>query len=189
LKVVIEDAYGNVVTSNPSPIMITVKTGPLGGSFAPSSTLTATAVKGIATFSNLFLNRSGTYTFTATDGSLTSAITRSLVVKAAAASKLVVIQTPSTGGVNSPLGAIKVAVVDAYDNVTPTAKFVTLSISSGPLGGTFASGSTRSVVPVNGVATFTNIKLGKAGTYTLKASAGLWASSTSGEIVVSTSAN
>jgi hypothetical protein len=189
LRVVIEDAYGNLVVSNPSPIMITVKTGPLGGSFAPSSTLTATAVKGIATFSNLFLNRSGTYTFTATDGSLTSAITRSLVVKAAAASKLVVFQTPSTGGVNSPLGAIKVAVVDAYDNVTPTAKFVTLSISSGPLGGTFASGSTRSVVPVNGVATFTNIKLGKAGTYTLKASAGLWASSTSGEIVVSTSAN
>jgi hypothetical protein len=189
LKVVIEDTYGNVVVSNPSPITITVKTGPLDAGFAPSSTQTATAVKGIATFSNLFLNRSGTYTFTATDGSLTSAITRSLVVKAAAASKLVMIQTPSTGGVNSPLGAIKVAVVDAYDNVTPTAKFVSLSISSGPLGGTFASGSTRSVVPVNGVATFTNIKLGKAGTYTLKASAGLWASATSGEIVVSTSAN
>jgi len=189
LKVVIEDAYGNVVTSNPSSIMITVKTGPLGGSFAPSSTLTATAVKGIATFSNLFLNRSGTYTFTATDGSLTSAITPSLVVKAAAASKLVMFQTPSTGGVNSPLGAMKVAVVDAYDNVTPTAKFVSLSISSGPAGGTFASGSTRSIVPVNGLATFTNIKLGKAGTYTLKASAGLWASSTSGEIIVPISPN
>ena len=189
LKVVIEDAYGNAVVSNPFPITITVKTGPLDAGFAPSSTQTATAVKGIATFSNLFLNRSGTYTFTATDGSLTSAVTRSMVVKAAAASKLVMIQTPSTGGVNSPLGAMKVAVVDAYDNVTPTAKFVTLSISSGPLGGTFASGSTRSVVPVNGVATFTNLKLGKAGPYTLKASAGLWASATSGEIVVSTSQN
>ena len=187
LKVVIEDTYGNVVVSNPFPITITVKTGPLDAGFAPSSTQTATAVKGIATFSNLFLNRSGTYTFTATDGSLTSAITRSMVVKAAAASKLVVIQTPSTGGVNSPLGAIKVAVVDAYGNVTPTAKFVTLSISSGPLGGTFASGSTRSVVPMNGVATFTNLKLSKAGTYTLKATAGLWASATSGEIVVSLS--
>ena len=187
LKVVIEDTYGNVVVSNPSPITITVKTGPVDASFAPSSTLTATAVKGIATFSNLFLNRSGTYTFTATDGSLTSAITRSMVVKAAAASKLVMIQTPSTGGVNSPLGAMRVAVVDAYGNPTPTAKFVTLSISSGPLGGTFASGSTRSVVPVNGVATFTNLKLSKAGTYTLKATAGLWASATSGEIIVSLS--
>ena len=184
LKVVIEDTYGNVVVSNPSPITITVKTGPLDAGFAPSSTQTATAVKGIATFSNLFLNRSGTYTFTATDGSLTSAITRSLVVKAAAASKLVMIQTPSTGSVNSPLGAMRVAVVDAYDNVTPTAKFVTLSISSGPLGGSFASGSTRSVVPVNGVATFTNLKLSKAGTYTLKASAGLWASATSGEVML-----
>lgn len=187
LKVVIEDTYGNVVVSNPFPITITVKTGPLDAGFAPSSTQTAAAVNGIATFRNLFLNRSGTYTFTATDGLLTSAITPSLVVKAAAASKLVVIQTPSTGGVNSPLGAMRVAVVDAYGNPTPTAKFVTLSISSGPLGGTFASGSTRSVVPVNGVATFTNLKLGKAGTYTLKATAGLWASATSGEIIVSLS--
>ena len=65
-------------------------------------------------------------------GSRTVATTGKIVIAPAAASKLVMIQTPSTGGVNSPLGAMKVAVVDAYDNVTPTAKFVTLSISSGP---------------------------------------------------------
>jgi len=183
LQVAIRDTYGNVVTSNTSAVTIAVKSGP--GGFASGSMLTATAVNGVATFSNLALNTSGTYTFTVTSGSLTSAATGNMVIRAAAASKLVFTQTPLTGSVNKLLDTMTVSIVDAYGNVTPTTKLITLSISSGPSGGNFGPGSVFNVTAVNGVAKFSSIKLAKAGKYTLKAVAGSLGSAISGDIDVS----
>ncbi|MCY2979003.1 MAG: hypothetical protein NTU79_10105 [Planctomycetota bacterium] len=183
LQVAIRDTYGNVVASNTSAVTIAVKSGP--GGFASGSMLTATAVNGVATFSNLALNTSGTYTFTVTSGSLTSAATGNIVIRAAAASKLVFTQTPLTGSVNKLLDTMTVSIVDAYGNVTPTTKLITLSISSGPSGGNFGPGSVFNVTAVNGVAKFSSIKLAKAGKYTLKVVAGSLGSAISGDIDVS----
>ncbi|MGH7223583.1 MAG: hypothetical protein ACRELF_10170, partial [Gemmataceae bacterium] len=63
VQAVLEDAYGNVESGdNSDQIAVSVNTGPstqLGG------TLTATVQAGIATFSNLLLNTSGSHTLTA----------------------------------------------------------------------------------------------------------------------------
>ncbi len=184
LKASITDAFGNVVTTNTSSVTIAVKSG--SASFASGSTLTAAAVNGVATFSALTLNIAGTYALSATAGTLTSAISGNIVVSAAAASKLVFTVIPSTGTVNTLLATITVAIQDAYGNiVTGNTSSVTLAVGTGPSGGGFVVGSTLTVAAVNGVATFKNIKIAKAGTYALKATDGSLTAATSGNIVVS----
>jgi hypothetical protein len=68
--------------------------------------------------------------------------------------------------------AITVAVVDQYGNTVTSnnTQLVTLSISSGTRGAVL--GGTTTVRAVNGVATFTNLTLNRAGTYVLKATGG-----------------
>ena len=180
LQVAILDIHGNVDTSNTSKVRIAVKSGP--GGFTSDSTLTAKAVGGVATFSNLTLNTAGTYTFRVRAGTLTSATAGNIVISAAAASNLVFTMTTSTGSVNKRLGTMTVSIVDAYGNITPTEKMITLSISSGPSGGNFHPRSILNVKAVNGVAKFSNIKLAKAGTYTLSAFAKSLGSAISGDI-------
>ena len=182
LQVAILDIHGNVDTSNTSKVRIAVKSGP--GGFTSDSTLTAKAVGGVATFSNLTLNTAGTYTFRVRAGTLTSATAGNIVISAAAASNLVFTMTTSTGSVNKRLGTMTVSIVDAYGNITPTEKMVKLSISSGPSGGNFHPRSILNVKAVNGVAKFSNIKLAKAGTYTLNAFAKSLGSAISGDIDV-----
>jgi hypothetical protein len=73
---------------------------------------------------------------------------------------------------NSPNG-VQVSVEDQLGNVeTGDTSTVTVAISSGPPGGAFLSGSTTSARAHNGVATFPNLAINLAGTYTLKASDG-----------------
>jgi hypothetical protein len=67
------DAYGNVVTSNNSA-QVTVAIGNNPGGGALGGTTTVTVSGGIATFSNLTINKIGTgYTLTASSGLLTGA--------------------------------------------------------------------------------------------------------------------
>jgi uncharacterized repeat protein (TIGR01451 family) len=73
------------------------------------------------------------------------------------------------GQVISP--AVEVAVVDANGNiVVGSSQVITLAIASGPSGAKL--GGTTGVQAVNGVATFNNLTLSEAGTYTLKATSG-----------------
>ena len=72
----VEDQYGNIVTTDNSTVTLAVGSGP--GS--ANGTLTATAVNGLATFSNVIFNTAGNYTLTASDGSLTSATSISFAV-------------------------------------------------------------------------------------------------------------
>jgi hypothetical protein len=185
LQVSILDIHGNVDTSNTSKVRIAVKSGP--GGFTSDSTLTEKAVRGVATFSNLTLNTAGTFAFRVRvrAGALTPATAGNIVISAAAASKLVFTMTTATGSVNKWLGTMTVTIVDAYGNITPTEKMVKLSISSGPSGGNFHPRSILNVKAVNGVAKFSNIKLAKAGTYTLNAFAKSLGSAISGDILVS----
>ena len=72
VQVAVEDAYGNVVTGDNSNVTIVIGTNPGGGTL--SGALTVTAVNGVATFSNLSINKTGTgYTLTAADGGLSGA--------------------------------------------------------------------------------------------------------------------
>ena len=71
MKVSVEDANGNVVTSDGSSVTIAIGANP--GSGTLGGTLTVAAVNGVATFSDLSINKAGTgYTLTAADASLTA---------------------------------------------------------------------------------------------------------------------
>jgi hypothetical protein len=64
LTVQVQDAYGNVVTGDSSDqVILRVASGP--GSFLGTSTTTAAAVNGVATFNNLTLVTPGSYTLSA----------------------------------------------------------------------------------------------------------------------------
>jgi len=80
----VEDQYGNIVTNDASNVTLAVAGGPGG----LSGTVAATAISGIATFSNIILDTAGNYTLTASDGGLASATSSSFTVNPAAASKV-----------------------------------------------------------------------------------------------------
>ena len=107
-------------------------------------------------------------------------------IRQAAAGQLAFQQVPSSGTAGQPLGAIQVAVEDAYGNlITDDTSTVTLSVATGP--GSFAAGSTLSVAAMGGIATFSNVTFNTSGNYTLYASEGLLNGVTSSTITVSVS--
>jgi len=72
VSVSIEDAGNQVVTSSTATVSLAILSNPGGGTLA--GTTSVAAVSGVATFSGLSINRSGTgYTLTAASGSLTGA--------------------------------------------------------------------------------------------------------------------
>jgi autotransporter-associated beta strand protein len=70
VQVAVTDASGNVVTSNSSSVTVAVGSNAGGGTLGGMATVAASS--GLATFSNLSINKSGSgYTLTAADGALT----------------------------------------------------------------------------------------------------------------------
>jgi hypothetical protein len=91
----------------------------------------------------------------------------------AALNHLVLLTQPSSvqaGSVVSP--AVQVEAIDQFGNVLATdqGRQFTVSVANGP--GGFTSGSTLSATDVNGIATFNNLVLTTAGSYTLRATVG-----------------
>jgi hypothetical protein len=176
VQVAIQDADGNVLTTatNPVTLALTAGTG-LGG------TLTVTPQNGIASFSNLTLSTVGSYTLLATSSGLTSATSSSFSVDIPV--KLAFMVQPAnvvTGAAISP--AVQVAVQDSTGNtVTAATNPVTLGLTAGT-----GLGGTLTVTPQNGVATFSNLTLSTAGSYTLVASSPGLTSSTSASFTVTT---
>ena len=89
----VQDGFGNTKTSDSSTVTLTLSGGTFEGG---TTTVTAAAANGVATFSNLKIDAAGTYRLTATDGSLTSAISSSFTVSAAAASAYRIAATSAT---------------------------------------------------------------------------------------------
>ena len=172
ITVAVQDMYGNTETTDSSTVTVGVATGPTT-TFDAFSTLSAAASGGIATLSNVILDKAGSYTLKFSDGALTAAISSSFTVSAAAASQLGFVKQPSNttaGAAISP--AITVYVLDKFDNlVTGNSSRVTIAVASGPIT-SFDSRSTLSVAASAGIATFSNLILDTAGSYMLKASDG-----------------
>jgi uncharacterized repeat protein (TIGR03803 family) len=73
VKVAVQDPAGNTIAADNSAITLTL-TGSAGGTFAGGgTTVTATAVNGVATFDNLVINSPGSYSLTAGSGALATA--------------------------------------------------------------------------------------------------------------------
>jgi hypothetical protein len=170
VQVSVEDSGGKAIGFDSSVVTLTLN----GGTFASGgNTATATAVNGVATFNNLVINTVGSYTLTASGGTLPNRTSSSFAILGPAA-KLVFTQQPANtlfGLPNGPIGYhISVAVQDASGHMVATDNStVTLTLSSG----TFASGdNTIARTATNGVAGFYNLIINTPGMYTLTASDG-----------------
>ena len=117
----VQDTFGNTVTTDISSVTLSITT-PAGA--LACTTNPKAAVAGVATFAGCVINLPGTYTLTAVDGSLTSAVSNSLTITVGAAAKLAVTTQPSptgsTGGLAFAIQPV-VTVQDAGGNtVTAT---------------------------------------------------------------------
>jgi hypothetical protein len=125
-----------------------------------------TASNGVASFSNLTLNKAGIgYTLKATSGDLSSATTNDFSVKAAAATHLVIVAAPS--GLLAPhaIFSIKLSAQDALGNVDPTyGGDVQLNLAGNPPG---VVHGVQDVTAQAGYATFAGLSLSQGGPYTL----------------------
>jgi hypothetical protein len=174
VTVQLRDAAGNNVTSPERSVTMAIGANPSGG--ALTGTPTVTTVNGLATFSNLVLDKAGAgYTLVASSPApgpaLTTATTSAFTVAAGAATQLVFVQQPSATASGAPIApAITVQLRDAAgNNVTSPERSVSIALGANPGAGTLAG--TLNVTTVNGLATFGAVTIDKAGNgYTIVAS-------------------
>ena len=159
----LRDASNAVATASTAAVTATLA----GDGATLSGTTTVTAVNGVATFTNLRVNGSGSHTITFTSSGLTSATSSSFTVIQNAASLSVQTQpgNSTSGTALSTQPVVRVldnaGLVDLSFN-SPVAATLTFVSGSGSLSGT------TSVTAVAGVATFTNLTVTGSGTFTLK---------------------
>ncbi len=125
----------------------------------------STRVNGIATFTDLDAMPAGTYTITFASAGLTSANTASFTVVSGAATQLTMQTEPAGAASGQNLGTqpvVRLADITSSP-VTIGSNLVTATLNGA--GGTLSG--TTAVNAVNGVATFTNLKVTGAGNYTI----------------------
>jgi alpha-tubulin suppressor-like RCC1 family protein len=164
--VTVQDQYGNTVTTDSSNVTIAVTGG------TPSVTCTANpkaASSGVATFAGCAITKAGTYTLTATDGSLTSAVSGSFTISPGAPSAFTV-SNPGTRTAGTAFSVTLTALADAYGNA-PTNYAGTQCIKfSGPTAspngtaplypqGSCDSGKSAVTFNASGVGTLAGVKL------------------------------
>lgn len=175
--VTVQDSGGRTVADDTSSVALAITSGTgTAGAILSCTTNPVSAVAGVASFAGCKIDKAGTYTLTASDGTLTAAVSSSFTVGTGAATKVVFsVQPPATGTAGTALTTFRVAVQDAANNTvtagTGSTDAITLSIASGPLGGSFNSATTTytNVAAVAGVASFTGVVLNTAGSYTFTA--------------------
>ena len=169
-KVTVEDAYGNVVTTNSSTasLAITSTTPTSGGPGTLTGCTQSGETNGVISFTGCEINTAGVgYELHATDGTLTAVNSSAFNVTAGPATQLVFTTSPTNSVAGSALATQpKVTVEDAYGNVVTTnSSTASLAITSltptsggpGTLTGCTQSGET------NGVISFTGCEINTAG--------------------------
>src|ERR1017187_1278221 len=159
----VADSLGNPATNT----LVTLSL--LGGGSLSGTVAQATAINGVATFSNLSISLAGTnYTLVANSVNSLSVTGNTFTVTSATGSKLVYTSVPAVTNVaGSTLSNFVVQVQDPFNNNVPGSGVpITMCLASG----TFASGTTLSNSDVNGSAAFGDLVVTNAGNNTLTAS-------------------
>jgi hypothetical protein len=168
VRVSVRDDLGNILETDARDITIAINTGVSGATLGGSKTVAA--VDGIATFSNLTLDKMGEYTLVAsTTGGLPSVTTNPFDVTPAAAAKLAFIVEPTNTEALFPIvPAPQVRLRDAFDNpVSENGILVTMQIGANPGGGVLL-GDTVDGTNDSGVAVFSGLSITAEGVdYTL----------------------
>jgi Bacterial Ig-like domain (group 1)/Invasin, domain 3/Bacterial Ig-like domain (group 2)/Calcineurin-like phosphoesterase len=171
IEVRASDAFGNTATSFTGPITVALAANPGGATLSGTTTVFATA--GVAQFSDLMLDKSGSgYTLQASANGLTAAASTAFTITGGAPAQLAFSVQPSTVSAGASIApAVQVVARDTLGNTaTAFTGAVTLALGVNPNGGTLTGTLTQSAV--GGVATFTGLSLDKAGPgYCLTASA------------------
>src|SRR5436190_1437508 len=181
VKVRAEDAHGNQVASFTGNVTVALANNPGGSTLG--GTTTVAAVDGIATFSDLSLDKTGagyTLTASASGGELAAPTSAAFDVAPGPATHLEFTVEPSTATAGAALAPpLQVSARDGEGNLVPTfTGSVSIAPGNNPGGATFSG--TTPVAAVGGVATFFDLSLNKTGTgYTLTASASGFAPVTS----------
>ena len=168
VQVEIQNSLGGRVTNSSATVTLSLADNP--GSATLSGTRSVAAVNGVATFSNLSLNRPGQgYRLAAASNGLTGATSSAFDVTAGAPVSLRFVDEPGDARAGDDIGPVAVELLDASGNraIGSTAQ-IGLSLGSHPGDGTL--NGDVSVSTVAGVATFTGLSLDRAGNgYTLVA--------------------
>jgi hypothetical protein len=186
VEVVAHDSLGNTVTSFGGDVTLTITagTGTTGATLAGTTTLASTA--GVAIFSDLSINHSGTgYELSATGSGIAGVTSALFDIAPGPASQLVLTAQPFTVTVATIFPtAVQVTAHDAQGNTaTEFVGDVTAAIGNNPSGGTLSGTTTLSAVA--GVATFADLTIDRTGPgYTLQATSGPLAAATSAPIDV-----
>ncbi len=184
VTVAAQDAAGNTITTYAGDVSVALGVNPGGATLA--GTTTVKAVAGVATFSDLRLNRPGTgYTLVFSSAALTAVASSPFIVTTGDASALVFGAMPSTIDPGLPIAPpVTVSAQDAAGNtVTTFTGAVTVAIGANPGSATLGGTVTRTAVA--GVASFADLTITKRGSpYTLTASASGLTSGTSAAFAV-----
>ena len=162
----VADVLGNQLTNDNGRVITATRSA---GTGTLQGTVTATTVKGIATFNNLSHNVATTITLNFTASGLTNATSANIIVSPAVASQLVFTTQPDGVRTGSPLATQPVVKAqDAFGNNSavglPTSLTLSLALTSGT--GTLVGTTNLDIgtAAANGTATFTNIECSDAGT-------------------------
>ena len=187
VQVAVVDRFGNLLPAARHSVALALGANPAGGTLSGGTT--AAAAQGVATFADVRVDKAGSgYTLTASAAGLTAATSTAFDVAAGTATRLAFRAQPTDGTAGAPLApAITVVTLDAAGNPAPATGRVTLSLGANPGSGTLAGALTASLV--NGVATFADLSLDKAGTgYTFAATATGLESATSAPFAIKAAA-
>jgi hypothetical protein len=158
IVVTVKDGANTVTTFN-GAITLAIANNPATGTL--SGVLTVNAQSGVAAFANLSINKAGTnYTLSAASSGITTVNSTQFNITPGAASQLLFTAQPTDTLSNASISpAVKVAIVDDFNNVVTSASTtITLTLEANP--GSATLGGTTSITTTNGEATFSNISVG-----------------------------
>jgi hypothetical protein len=176
----VEDANGNVLTTDNSNVTLAIATGPAGATLG--GTVTVAAVNGAATFNDLTLGAAGAYTLTASDAALTPATSNAITIAP--------VPTPPAPPAPPAPGALTVvagtklppSVLDLSSLSIPDHGKATVTVIDAPSGA--KKTKALKVAVSGGQITLSTMTFTKAGTYTVQVSGGSAGATQSETIVV-----
>lgn len=168
VKVSLQDTYGNQTTATSTVALTLSGTG--GGVL--SGTTSSAAVAGVATFSNLSIDKVGDYTLKAAVGTSYNTVSNVFTVLPGAPYRVSITRQPTdvvAGAAIAP--AVQVSLFDKLGNLaTQSSAPVSVSMGTNPTGALL--GGVTTVNAVAGVATFDSLSVSRTGAnYTLVAGA------------------